>query len=231
MVAVSHNQLAVIAYGLGQYAEAAHHFEAAVQIWRRVLAPEHDHLLTAESNLAAAWGELGEVARALPVLDRVVELRRQQGSPALAPLLLTRGLALEKAGQQQLADDDFRVSMALEQARPGALPSAWTWAMALRGRSLRRLGALAQAQPLLETSIQTWSEGPYGCGLRCAQTQLELARLLKERGRPIAELRALAEPALATRRQRLGGDHALTAEVEAFLTGLEQPSKPPQAGP
>lgn len=229
VVAVSHNQLAVIAYGLGQHAEAAQHFEAAVQIWRRVLAPEHDHILTAESNLAAAWGELGEVARALPVLDRVVDLRRRQGSTALAPLLLTRGLALEKAGQQQLADDDFRISMALEQARPGALPSAWTWAMALRGRSLRRLGALDQAQPLLEASLRNWSAGPYGCGLRCAQTQLELAQLLQQRRRPKGEVRALADAAFATRRERLGENHPLTVEAQAFLANLTQSAKPPQA--
>lgn len=218
-VAVSLNQLAVSEYNDRLFHDAAAHFDAAVQIWQRVLPADHDHLLTAQGNLAATWIEAGQADRALPILNALVERRRAARTTAFDGLLISRGLALEQLDQLAAAKADYGEALQFQQQIAGSSANSWVWAQVLLGRVERRMGHLDAARALLESGVQTYLASPYGCGLRCAVAHLELARTLADQRLEPQRVRALAGRALEIRRGKLGPEDPLTLEASELLGG------------
>ncbi len=210
--AVAYNNLGTFEYGRKRYAEAAEWFGRARSIWLATLGPDHDFTLSATGNLAGALAEIDRAGDAVPLLDAVVAARRTRGNDnPLYSSLLTRGLALEKAGRDDAARADFREAQAIgRRVWPGDY-AQWTWADALLGRNLRRAGDIAAAETLLRRATTEYDLPRYlPGGLRKATANFELAALLAELHRSPDEVRAFATTSADIRERLLGADHPET---------------------
>lgn len=222
-VAIGYNQLALTEYNIADYAAAADHFRAGLEILQRKLPPEHHYIITLRANLAGALCEIGRAAEALPILTDIIAINRKAQSLTLDANLLTRGLALEQLQRYEEARNDFAEAYAMNQ--DDAHAQERNWARILLGRAERRLGQYARAQALLTEAV-AWAEASdIGCGVRCALANLELSRVLKALQRPQAEVVPLAQRALDVRRNRLGEDHALTEEARAWLASVQSTTR------
>lgn len=212
------NQLAALDYQQARYADAADGFKAASEVFLTRLDPGHTRVLTAKSNLAGALSELGQASAALPVIDEVLSIRRRRGEThAVASLLTTRGLVLEQLKRDAEAESSFAEARSLL----GSDLARSAYVQALQGRVLLRQGRAEAALQLLQPAADYYPSSEYGCGPRCAIASIETSRaLFALRRDPSAQLH-YARIALKARTEALGADHALTAEAQQWLAGLE----------
>jgi len=223
-VGFTHNQIALIDYKQARYDKAAEHFGMAHTILLQRLGESHRHTVTTLGNQAGALAENGRAAEALPILDRVVDLRRRSKDASLPAALMSRGLAYEALDREADAARDFSEALELERSSPGSDVTGWAWSQTLYGRAQRRLGFADTALPELRAAISWFLASDVGCGPRCAIAHLELSRTLVDLRRDTTEARAAAEKAYVVRAEKLGPDHALTREALEWRNGLVSPA-------
>ena len=77
----SADNLAIVYFGQGRYAEAEPLFQQAQHTLERVLGPEHPELATSLNALGAMYHEQGRLAEAEPLLERALGIRETALGP------------------------------------------------------------------------------------------------------------------------------------------------------
>lgn len=73
----------------GRFADAEKPLLAAIAIWTALRGPDDVEVLNDEMNLAVSYRRRGEAARAVPLLERVVQKLPASGDPDVPALLVT----------------------------------------------------------------------------------------------------------------------------------------------
>ena len=66
---------------MGEYAKAEPLYQEALQIWQKVLGPEHPDTATSLNNLAELYKRMGEYAKAEPLFQEALRIRRKVLGP------------------------------------------------------------------------------------------------------------------------------------------------------
>ncbi|MGE4070452.1 MAG: protein kinase [Lysobacterales bacterium] len=217
-LAVALNNLAVLDYREARYAEAAAGFARAREIWSASLGAGHDHVLSADANLAGSYIELGRSGEAVALLDHAIsERRRRLDELGLYSLLLTRGLALEKMGERERALADLAEARDIGARSWTDAPGEWIWARTLLGRALANDGRWGEAEAELLAAVDWHAGDGMEDGPRSAAAMLALARTQRQLHGPSAESSRMGAQALEIMTRRLPADHPdlLKARAEA----------------
>ncbi|MBL1110316.1 tetratricopeptide repeat protein [Streptomyces sp. 5-8] len=200
--------------------EAADAFEQAATVLRRLVERNPSaHLLDLADVLARLGSELSALGRAEDALSATAEAvaihRREMGSsfPHVAGLgdaLRLLGLRLSESdrGEQaaEAVTEAVAIGWALAKHDPVAHFPALARNLADRGRLMRRLGRLAEAENDLRQAVAiqrtTAEHDPAGRQQPLARTLDDLAGVLGDTGRP-DEARAAVQEATAIRHQAL----------------------------
>ncbi len=208
----------------GHFREAVKCFEAALPRNESKLGPEHPVTLSCLNDYSAALFRCDDLARAIPLLERVVESRRRLvGEHALETLtaVANLGVAYHATG------DGSRARECLEGATsnwpgPADDPVLLSFRSEL-GLVLLDAGAAQEAWQLLEPTLATL-ERKVGRDHPVTITVTDhLARAARGLGR-LDQEKSLAESALEASRRVLGPEHPSTAtrtgNLGAILSNL-----------
>ena len=75
------NNLALLYYAQGKYAEAEPLYQRSLAIWEKALGPEHPDVATSLNNLAALYRAQGKYAEAEPLYQRALAIREKTLGP------------------------------------------------------------------------------------------------------------------------------------------------------
>jgi tetratricopeptide (TPR) repeat protein len=180
--------------------------DAAIDACQRGLemSPDPVNSTIVRGHLGYAFFEQGDLARALPLLERSVTEIGQFGFRRLEARFLTfLGEAELAAGRPDRARE--LVTRSLVIARDVRYPYGFGWAALALGRIHLASGALADAAASFEEALHTFE--PMGARFMIGRTQLAVAELAARREDREATVRALTEAhriftALGVRRHR-----------------------------
>jgi tetratricopeptide (TPR) repeat protein len=88
LTAQSMSNLAAVLFQDGRYAEAAAQWQEAMPVYRDVFGPEHPEVASLLNNLGRSALLAGNVADAVPILDRALEIARLRNHSILDQVVL-----------------------------------------------------------------------------------------------------------------------------------------------
>jgi tetratricopeptide (TPR) repeat protein len=211
--AASLNNLAVVHYRLGRYAEALDSYRSAIGIWRGLgRTPD---LAAAQANLAELLHAQGKDEEALAESMLALAERERSGIASSQPLLvhanILRGLVRHSEARRYLKE---AAALARRETPP---QEGFAWS-SLANLELAT-GNFAEARDAARRAIRIWSETAAAHSVHTANARILLARALKAEDNPGAAEQELRE-ALDTLTALLGRTNPRLIPPLADLAGL-----------
>jgi tetratricopeptide (TPR) repeat protein/predicted Ser/Thr protein kinase len=230
-VAVSLNNLGVVAEELGQLEQARDYHERTLAIRERVLGPDHELVGLSHYNLGgiALLEKQFEEARAH--YDRALAIREAVFSPEhpeLAPVLSNMADTARQQGKYDEARRYFERAMLIRERALGPEHPHMVYLWAGLGQVLFEQGEFAEAIPLFERALTVGTANEFSPGLLAA-VRFSLARSLwsvpVEQARDRVRARELAEAARSAFAELGAGAAEDVAQIDAWLA--ETVAQPP----
>jgi serine/threonine protein kinase len=209
---------------LGRYAKGEPHARQALELYCRVLGPEHPDTLAALDNLAVLLQDQGKLAEAEPLFRQNLETLRRVLGPEHPDTLGARGnLAslLHQRGKLTEAEPLFRQDLEASRRVLGLDHRSTLTALNNLALLLHQRGKLTEAEPLFRQSVEASSRvlGPEHPDTLGAVNNLAL--LLQGQGK-LTEAEPLFRQNLEAKRRVLGPEHPDTLTAEDNLAMLLQ---------
>jgi tetratricopeptide (TPR) repeat protein len=215
----AHNNLAVGYFRMGNFAEAAKQYQAALTVQRGIFADDHPSVSVIQNNLAAMYLRMGRPDEALPLAEDALRKRRSTlGDKHLEVGVTTyqRACAYRDLGRFAEADEGFLAALTIIRDATGPRDRRVGSVLNGMAESKLRQHALDQAEELaaqaLSINQQGWPEGHRSP----AESGLLLARIALTRG-DFEQARSLAE----TAEQSLSSDRGARFEF-ALATAVRE---------
>jgi len=208
-VAASLDNLAVLYYATGDYAQAEPLLRRALAIQEKAVGPEHPLVATFLKHLGDLYFTTGDYAQAEPLLRRALAIDEK----ALGPEHPAVAASLNHLGELYLTTGDHAQAEPLHRRALAIFAKAFGPEHPEVATSLNNLGSVyqakgdyAQAEPLLRRALAIW-EKALGPEHPAVATSLNnLAMLYKDKG-DYAQAEPLLRRALAIREKALGPEH------------------------
>jgi tetratricopeptide (TPR) repeat protein len=103
--ALYYNQLGCVKNNQGDYDNAVHFYEKALEIRQKTLPPNHPHLATSKNNIGVVYHSMGEYSQALSFHETALEIRQKtlpQNHPDLATSYNSIGVVYHSMGEWEL---------------------------------------------------------------------------------------------------------------------------------
>ena len=175
------NNLAVLYYQSGRYAEAESEWQEALPVYREVYGPEHPEVATLLNNLGRSALMAGRVAESIPLLEQAVQMSEKLQGPThdeLVPPLNSLGMAYLYEGDNAHARANIDRALQIARLRDHVFLDQVLLNAADLELSLRRTdGApalLDEARRLLQDTLSAFhgSDGAMAlCGMGFGQCQ------------------------------------------------------------
>lgn len=216
-------ELSASLYGLGtllaqagRYPEAESNLRAALDLQKALYGASDPAIARTLKDLARAVADGGDLAGALPLMQRAVAMQRQlRGSephPDLAEVLNDMGLLLDESGDLDGSEKFYRESLAMNRQLLGEKHPEIANGLENVAMSLQDQGDLAGAEMLLKQSLEMRRELLGENHPIVGRTLMNLASLRYDRG-ATAEAIANGRQVLAIYRKAYSADNPETARI------------------
>lgn len=220
--ATSHNNTGLILKRLGRYAEAAQHYQRALELRERIVGPEHPIVASTLTNIGALKKQLGEYGEAERLYKRAVAIMESKHGPDhpevcaslgnLAVLYAEQGRLQEALKLQQRA---YRIRRdALGEEHADTLLSKHNLAGVYEG-----LGQYSQAETLYKQVLAATQQRLGSDHPDVASTLGNLAGVYEKQGQ-LAKAEPLRLRAVEIMRSHLGDEHPGTVIHKSNLAAL-----------
>ncbi len=181
------NDLGIVHFEMGRYAEAAQSVERAIEIKRQVLGPDHPDVAFSLGNLAEIHMRLGKYAAALSTMERSIEIQTEKlGSdhPQVGLAYQTLGEIHRRLGHFEQARRALNRALAIHRSdRAGATPEMECWILGSFAHLELDTAHYSEAEPLFVQTIRLREE-LFGLDhVDLAETLDGYAKLLRATGR------------------------------------------------
>ena len=197
---------------MGEYAKAEPLYEA-LRIFQKVLGPEHPDTATSLNNLAELYQDMGEYAKAEPLLQEALRIRQKVlGSehPDTATSLNNLAELYRVFGEYAKAEPLYQEGLRIRQKVFGPENPDTTISLNNLALLYQNMGEYAKAEPLYQEALRIRQKvfGP-----EHADTALSLNNLafLYQAMHEYAKAEPLYREALGIRQKVLGPEHTYTA--------------------
>ncbi|HWB14052.1 MAG TPA: tetratricopeptide repeat protein [Pirellulales bacterium] len=197
------------------HAAAAREYELALEIAERVFGSQAEDTAIVLNNLAFAYNDLGQYAKAEPLYLRSINIRdngpNAETSFNLAVTLDNLAVMYLSRGRYAEAEPLFERSLKIREASRGPDDLAVAYALNRLARLYGDLGRYAEAEPLYQRSLQIREAKLGEDDPDVAMALSNLACLYTDAAR-YTEAEPLYQRSLAIREARLGADHLDVAQ-------------------
>lgn len=214
-IAATLHNLGILYRERGEVDRAVQAFDRALAIKRRLHGSDkHPNVLITLENAAKNLSRNGRPAEAIPVLENILGVRREQDGFESRNVSLAHnelGAVLHDAGRFRDAANHYREAMRIDVALGGPEDAQAVRPLNNLASALEDMGDYAAAEPLFRRSLALRSEAKNPNAEMIARAQGNLARLLLRRGE-LGQARTLIDAAYSTRREKLGTNHVETVK-------------------
>ena len=212
--------LALIESDGGDYAAARRHYEESLDLLTRSYGAEHRILGSAQYNFALFLMQIGDLAGAVPYMDRSFRAIETLVGPNHPDAVGTGAgrLAMEM-GDYPAARERLERSLRVREEYHGPDADVTGFAALALGELLLRMGEIDPAEKRLRQALAI-AEKSHGPGSSAAAGALVPLGLLQERQRNLAEALALFQRAYENDLEALGPDHPSTAVALGHVARL-----------
>jgi tetratricopeptide (TPR) repeat protein len=191
---------------------AIQQYERALELRSHQLGPDHPDTLQSLNNLATAYHEAGQLAKALPLLKQTLEQCEQKLGPDHCDTLRSMNnlaTAYRDAGQRDKAVPLYEQTLAKCQQQLGADDSLTLTTLNNLAGAYEEAGQFAKAISLFEQTLATFQAkfGPDHPGTLTSMNNLARAHYAAGQ---LAKALALWEQTLAKCKEQFGPDHPYT---------------------
>ena len=216
------NDVGYYLYNRAQYVEAEPLLRRALEIWERVLGPDHPYTATSLNNLAGLYYSQGKLTEAEPLFRRALEIRERvlgRDHPDTAESLDDLAGLYYSQGKLTEAEPLFRRALEIRERVLGRdHPDTAESLDDLAGLYYSQ-GKLTEAEPLFRRALEIRERVLGRDHPDTAESLDDLAGLYYSQGK-LTEAEPLFRRALEIRERVLGRDHPDTAESLDDLAGL-----------
>ena len=221
-VALGLNNLALLYYGQGRYAEAEPLYKRALEILEKVLGPDHPDVARGLNNLALLYDSQGRYAEAEPLYRRALGIKEKAfgpDHPDVAASLHNLATLYYYQGRHAEAEPLHKRSLAIwAQALGPDHPSVATGLNNL-ANLYHVQGHYDEAEPLLNRALETREKVLGPDHPEVAQSLHNLAALYRDQSR-YTEAEPLYKRALVIWEKAFGPDHPNVAKSLGNLAAL-----------
>lgn len=207
-----HHVIGTAFWALGDWKSAEREMRASVMMREQSLGPTAPATLTTLANLAGIIYEQGDVERALPLSQRVVDgllATAGESSQQTFGAMNNHALMLKAAGKIDQAYDMQRRVMELSEAHYGPDHGRTIGAVHNLGNTLAELGRIDDAEAMLLDALRRAETALGPSAVESAMARESLANFYHRRDRH-AEAKPLMERVLEDRRRIYGDTHPQT---------------------
>ncbi len=185
-VATSLNNLALLYYNQGKYADAEPLYKRALAIKEKALGPEHPSVATSLNNLAALYRVQGRYAEAEPLHKRALAIREKAlgpDHPYVATSLNNLALLYDDQGKYTEAEPLYKRALAIWEKALGAEHPEVANSLNNLAGLYDTQGRYAEAEPLHQRALAIREKALGPDHPHVAQSLENYAALLRKTGR------------------------------------------------